>query len=500
VTEDFSWSPPVWSPDGRQIASVDWVRGGIYSVPSLGGPARKLIDISGPLWMNTGQHLLRLSWSADGDWLALAEAASADGQARIVRLSLDTLEKQPLTSPPGSTLGDFYPALSPDGTWLAFVRAGSRAWGGLDVWVQPVAGGEARRLTFGEYTFCEGLTWTTDGEEILFAVRAQAWNILRVSLKGGDPQPVPGVGQDATWPSIRGARMVYAQLDPKPADIWRGPGRRASLPERPPERLIASAAKDDNPAYSPDGRRIAFSSGRGGAENIWVCDSDGSDPVQLTSFEASAGSPRWSPDGHTIVFESPEAGDWNLYTIDSEGGVPRRLTHAPSDDSNGTYAHDGRWIYFHSDRSGRREIWKIPPDGGEALQVTRGGGVLAQESWDGRFLYYAKALDQPAIWRVAVEGGEESEVVGGPIAFAHSWALSESGIYYATVRGRLMARDRNYTIQHLDLDSGQVTELYRKEGPFGLGQWLAVSPDEEWILHAESPPDTSELMLVENFR
>ena len=125
-------------------------------------------------------------------------------------------------------------------------------------------------------------------------------------------------------------------------------------------KLIVSSWIDRSPAYSPDGRRIAFQSFRGGSANIWVCDRDGSNPVQLTSFESHTGTPHWSPDSRRLVFDSYEARDGNIYVINADGGVPRRLTQEPSSDVAGTWSHDGGWVFFASDRSGSFEIWKIP--------------------------------------------------------------------------------------------------------------------------------------------
>ena len=128
--------------------------------------------------------------------------------------------------------------------------------------------------------------------------------------------------------------------------------------------------------------------------------------------------------------------------------------------------------------------------------MTRGGGAYADESWDGQYLYYVRSLSGAGIWRVPMEGGDETEVVSEPLWFG-DWALSQSGIYFTKERRR--ARREEYTIHYLDLESGQVSELYRKGGPFAHS-YLAVSPDEEWILYGEWPLRTSELMLVEGFR
>jgi hypothetical protein len=98
---------------------------------------------------------------------------------------------------------------------------------------------------------------------------------------------------------------------------------------------------------------------------------------------------------------------------------------------------------------------------------------------------------------VAVEGGEEVEVVHRPVAFWGNWALSRSGLYYSTIRPR--ARGSEYKVQFLEFGSGRTTELFRQVGSSGH-MWLAVSPDEEWVLYSEWPEGQSELMLVENFR
>jgi Tol biopolymer transport system component len=497
ITEDPAPDgSPTWSPDGRQIAFVRSSgdnTAAIYTIPALGGQERKLVDVIGPAQTSAGYFVPMLSWAPDGEWLAFGEKASEDAPARIFRLSLATLEKRPLTSPPPESLGDLEPQISPDGRLLAFGRFGARTAGNQDVWVQPVSGGEARRLTSGQYAMVWALNWTPDGAEIVFSeARGYGRRMARVPLAGGAPQPVVGVGENAASASVRGNRMVYAQSTPSVADLWRLPRPGAPRSTETPEKLLASS---QNAAYSPDGRKIAFESSRGGATNIWLSNADGSHPVQLTSSNSESGTPRWSPDGRRLVVDSLEAGNWDLYVIRADGGMPRRLTQEPSEDGTGTWSRDGRWIYFHSDRSGRSEVWKVPPDGGAVVQVTRGGGYYAVESEDGRYLYYSKSSPS-GIWRAPLSGGDESEVVKGPV-FWGDWALTRQGIYYAATRSQV--RREEFEVQYLDFSSGRTTLLYRKEGI--THHWcLTVSPDEKWILFGEAPGQQSELMVMENFR
>jgi len=99
-------------------------------------------------------------------------------------------------------------------------------------------------------------------------------------------------------------------------------------------------------------------------------------------------------------------------------------------------------------------------------------------------------------WRVPVDGGQETEVFGERALLVA--AQPGDGLYLS--RWHPVGRDERWAVEFLDLHSGQLTELFRKDGPFINNHPVKVSPDEEWILYSEIPAPTSELMLVENFR
>ena len=181
-----------------------------------------------------------------------------------------------------------------------------------------------------------------------------------------------------------GGELAYA-CNTTDANIWRIDLDHASAA---PVRLISSTRQDNSAQFSPDGKRIAFYSTRSGNPEIWVCDRDGTNAVQVTSLGGPpCGTPRWSPDGERIVFDSSLNGHWGVFIVAASGGRPVALTNAPSFNAIPSWSHDGKWIYFCSDRGGTREIWRMPAQGGGAVQVTHKGALAALESADGKFVY-----------------------------------------------------------------------------------------------------------------
>lgn len=260
--------------------------------------------------------------------------------------------------------------------------------------------------------------------------------------------------------------------------------------------MIASTRGDFAQQISPDGKKIAFQSGRSGSYQIWLCDSDGQNLTQLTSVSGpfGAGTPRWSPDGRQIAFDVHAKGSGDVYVMDVEGGFPRPITAEPSEDVVPSWSRDGRWIYFASDRSGSFQVWKAPADGGRPVQVTKQGGFSAFESPDGKFVYYGRGLTTSGIWRVAAAGGEEIKVIDAPKAgYWGDWAIVDDGIYFIDWEATTGANIEFFSFA--TQQTKQVADLGKERVSV---EGFAVSPDRRWLLYTQME-DSSDIMLVENF-
>jgi Tol biopolymer transport system component/DNA-binding winged helix-turn-helix (wHTH) protein len=482
---------PAWSPDGQYLA---FLRSNgqyldIILIPALGGPERRLGQSQADTrWMPP----VGLSWSPDGKFLAFVDK-SPEGRESISLLSIETGERRRVTYPP-KYLEDRTPVFSPDGQNLAFSRSSGDIY--LLLLAQGLPLGEPRRLTFDEKEIW-GLTFSSDGRSVVFSSnRAGNYSLWRIATAGGEPQRL-AVGEQNTFsPSIAAHhdRLVY-ELASNDMNIWRAdalsPGRSPFTSTRHPfTRLIASTGDDLDPRFAPDGKRIVFASNRSGCDEIWVCDSSGTNSMQVTNL-CDSGSPNWSPDSRQIAFNSQKEGYQDIYVVSAEGGTPRRLTTHSSHDGGPSWSMDGRWIYFASNRTGDVQIWKLPSQGGTAVQVTRNGGREAFESPDGKWLYYIKEAKN-GIWRIPVDGGEETQVIDeGQLGL---WGVANSGILLVSLEV-IPPRVKFFSFATHRLI--EITTLKDWKGVVDTSG--AVSPDGRWILYVQYDHAGSDLMLVENF-
>jgi Tol biopolymer transport system component len=498
---------PVWRPpDGSHIAFAHYDQekgeGGVYLVDALTGsrPIR-LCSQSLPGPLIPGALFCSLTWSPDGKTLAFPSRETANGPVGIFLFSPETDEKpQQGTRPSAGLGGDYLPAFSPDGKWLAFLRDRSHRAG--DIYVMPAAGGEPRRLT-EENLYIAGLAWTPDSREIVFSSpRGGLRRLWRIAATpGSKPEALSGVGEEASDVAIapKGDRLAYVRAL-EHVHLWRMK-RPATSAERPTAtRFVPSPRLEANAQYSQDGKWVTFASDRSGSLEIWVCDSEGRKPFKVTSFAPhSTGTPRFSPDGQYVAFDSRKSGQSAIWVVGVENGRYRQLTTG-QEDTIPSWSRKQQWVYFSSTRSGSDQIWKVRVQEGQQGQevrlTTKQGGRTPFESADGQWVYYYAQTTPPSIWKVSVKGGEESVVLQMPRGRRWgAWTLAEQGIYFLDLQAR-----PGPTVQFFDFASQQSNAIAQLEkNPSEDIAFCTVSPDGQWILYSVRS-FSWDIMLVEHFR
>lgn len=497
---------PAWSPDGRFIAflrELEPKKWGLILIPQRGGSDRQLATWNLTKVVSDLPNGPYLAWTPDSKWLAFPYLEGNQEKTALFLISVETGEKRSLTTVPVESEADTAPAFSPDGRTLAFIRnRGIRS----DLCLLRLGEGyrpqgEPERVVTGNQ-WNLGPVWMPNGRELV--ISSGTWENVTlwrmVVSNPGKPVRLSLTSDNAWAPSISrmGKRLAYG-VRKYDSNIWRvdleGPGR---MPGRPVQ-LISSTKYEGFPAYSLDGKRIAFVSEQSGAAAVWIRDSDGRNPVQLTSSgPTDLGGPRWSPDGQSIAFFGVLEGNQDVYVVSAGGGAPRRLTTQPGYDAWPFWSRDGQWLYFKSVQHGSGEVWKIPSQGGEAIQVTRTkqGADVPQESPDGKFLYYCRGWPfAESVWKMPVEGGEETKVLDS-VHPNPLWTVRQEGIYYFTAPDVKGASD----LCLLEFVSGKIRRILRTERNLAGAGSVALSPDGRTILYGQTDEAGSDLMLVENFR
>ena len=136
--------------------------------------------------------------------------------------------------------------------------------------------------------------------------------------------------------------------------------------------------EDRSPSWSPDGKRIVFTSEREGhfigevgiTSEIYVMDTDGGNQQKLTNNRKNDWNPSWSPDGKRIAFTSGRDRNGEIYVMDADGGNQQNLTNNRDDDGSPSWSPDGKRIAFASNRDGNYEIYVMDTDGGNQQKLT----------------------------------------------------------------------------------------------------------------------------------
>ena len=222
--------------------------------------------------------------------------------------------------------------------------------------------------------------------------------------------------------------------------------------------LLSDMVKSDDlqPAWSPDGTKIAFVRTYGIQPSInreiYIMNADGSEQTRFTNNSADDFQPIWSPDGAKIAFVSDRAGNYEIYVMSAEGGL--RLTYRPGTDGQPAWSPDGTQIAFTSERDRNLEIYVMNPDGTGQTNLTRSGGTDWEPAWspDGtKIAFRSGRSGRLEIYVMNADGGNVRRLTKdtAPNGFL-SWTPDGKKIVFVKVLGKRVIFD-NVTSGHPEI-------------------------------------------------
>lgn len=257
--------------------------------------------------------------------LVMCLFASADEPAGLRKLTSDGLLKQ-------------RPAWSPVGREFCFARhEGSK----ILLWLLDPQTGERRRLTARDMPEYDA-SWSPDGKQLVFSC---------VTFAGGQGN----------------VDLCTVSLD-KPES----------------RHLIGDSGKlshEESPAWSPDGKQIAFTSTRDGNQEVYLIDATGQNLKRITQDPGLDAHPAWTPDGQHLLFATNRWGDMEIAQVDTQGEKVDRLTNSKGLDDYPVCSADGSQIAFLSNRATQYEVFVMPATGGEARNISRHAGIDNFPAW-----------------------------------------------------------------------------------------------------------------------
>jgi TolB protein len=447
-----------WSPDGEQIVFLRLNRENELASVAIG-----IVDASGRGSRTIGSvEGIRLDyprWSPDGSTIAITQAGAENSPNSVLLIDVDSGAFRNLAPPPPAGLLSAV-AWSGRGDTLVYAQSESFVTGAVGsssgrVVQQEIATGRAKTLM-----------WLSTGSEVvdifapgtlLLGSRTARQNLLELTLDEG--------------------------VSPAAGTRW----------------LTHGNSIDRQPAFSPDGEWIIFSSNRSGNLDLYKLSAITGAIRRITDDAADDWDPAFTPDGRQIIWSSSRAGHFEIWICDADGTGARQLTDDGIDAENPTATRDGEWIVYNSTNPENPGIWKIRLDGSDATLLVPGTWSTPEVSPDGTWFAMRTGTVSRSVRVARVADGEllpfsfevpGSDQNGRPRWMPDGRSLAFTGSDPSGARGILVQafspeRDTSATRRPLiEFDANLNVESF------------GISPDGARVIYSSSE-EINSLMLAE---
>jgi Tol biopolymer transport system component len=458
-----------WMPDGSSLVFVSdrGGRPGIWKVSRLGGLATMLVDnAEDPAVSPDGAQIAFVRRDASTFYRVMVAAVAAPQSARQ------------LTSDNDGLWDHREPAWSPDGSVLAYHAA-------RDLWQVSLADSRPRRLTDADAADREP-AWSPDGRFVYFSSNREGTRALwRVSVATGAASRLTGGQGPERQPSVArdNSRIVYSTFVDDTNIVVHDlrSGR---------EQAFGGDRREEMPVFAPDSRRLAFVSDRWmGRYDVWLQQLSGAqaagEPRRLTDHPGSVAQPAFSPDGRWVAYYRVVDRQRDIWIVAADGAASVQFTHEPSQDLEPAWSPRGDQLAFISDREHGSQLWTAPVADGKAAgpprRLTSGTPLLGSPAWSPDGAWIAFVGGDADIWIVEASGASPPQrVTRGADVARVCWNPVTGALWAAGTWGSGAS-----ALNVVDVKTGAhhpVTPPVFFDSPIAVD--FDLSPDARWLVYA----------------
>lgn len=492
LTSDSTYDDrqPAFSADGKQIAfRSERDRGGVFATDLGGRSVRRLTDFG-----------YDPSWSPDGNEIVVATEGVVDPLSRpstsyLWRINIVTGAMKRITSD-----DSVQPAWSPHGHRIAYWHIG-RSAGQRDIATISANGGKPVPVT-NDPAMDWSPSWSPDGRYLYFSSdRGGSMNLWRITIDERTGTPV-GEPEAVTTPSrwsgdlsvgADGNRVVFTATEPRSNIEKIAFDPKTGKVAGNPVSVTATSVPVIQPDVSPDGQWVVFRT-EGDQEDLYVCRIDGGGLRQLTYDRAKDRGPNWSPDGKRIAFYSDRGGKYEIWSINADGGGLEQLTALPTPTwmSFPMWSRDGSKMMVNNQEgsflfdlaASRKPVTRVRalPAYPRKSQIFRAVSWTSDGKWVAGMVYRVDGTRVPGIVIHSLANGEY-RVMTEIGKWVH-W-LSDDRRFLFSEGGALYLGDRV---------TGAFEEILSMPGQIRPG--FSVAPDDRTVYLARAPEESDIWLLT----